>query len=864
MATPPFAAALAALASPHSTPETRADAERVVTAATEDPGVVLALAAALAAAEASPAERHLAAVLLSTAAGKHWRALDEDARSRVRRGVLAALASTESPAELRALAHAADVVAQASAGGWTELLPALADASSSAVDAHREASIVLLGNLVESMGAHLHEHHAALASRFARAASGDPCRRVRDAAVAACAQLATALTERGDFPLLASIAPSIVACLIDAARNQVAAKDDDALAAALNALASVTSSCSVDAIFGDDAALATPAAEIALAVAADATRRDGAARGPAFEVLSALAMKHGELIDRTDGAGAGAGSIAARILAFLVADAGSADARATLRQFALHLPPATVLPVVVAPLLAASDSGAVPTPGQLAALAAAAEGCACDVAEDDVMPRALDALSAGMTSGDARTMTAAAEAFAEMAEHAGHAMTSLHETRVGALFVDAIRRAVAAESASASEGGGGGGGGETEAEAFARAAHDAAASLCDNYSNEELAPFLEPLVSALVTGATNVGACAMARARCLASLACVARAAAFDFEPFAPGTLRALASLAGAEASGGAPVDSLKRLAVVEGAAAVRARALAAMATIVAAVGEDAAPAGAVDALLDAATKGVSDQGGDDASSTMRECSLRCFGRLAVVLEGRLSPWLPGATRAAANALVAARANASVGGGRHGRAAVTTGGVTEAQAAAETLGAFVNSCGASVVPLMPSILSALASAVEPTNAAALRTAAARAFEFSLHPFDAEDPEAGPTRETVAAAMPFARDALALLSRVVTEEEEPEVALAAATSLETVIERVKRLAAVSPEAAAAATDAATGARAAAQAVLDGATACQAELEEGGGGGHEGGDGEDTGTVFMDLEDEARRIVKLCEK
>jgi hypothetical protein len=165
---------------------------------------------------------------------------------------------------------------------------------------------------------------------------------------------------------------------------------------------------------------------------------------------------------------------------------------------------------------------------------------------------------------------------------------------------------------------------------------------------------------------------------------------------------------------------------------------------------------------------------------------------------------------------------------------------------------------------MPSILSALASAVEPTNAAALRTAAARAFEFSLHPFDAEDPEAGPTRETVAAAMPFARDALALLSRVVTEEEEPEVALAAATSLETVIERVKRLAAVSPEAAAAATDAATGARAAAQAVLDGATACQAELEEGGGGGHEGGDGEDTGTVFMDLEDEARRIVKLCEK
>jgi hypothetical protein len=126
----------------------------------------------------------------------------------------------------------------------------------------------------------------------------------------------------------------------------------------------------------------------------------------------------------------------------------------------------------------------------------------------------------------------------------------------------------------------------------------------------------------------------------------------------------------------------------------------------------------------------------------------------------------------------------------------------------------------------------------------------------------------------AAAVSIAVDAVTLLARVLTQEEEPEVALAAVTSLETVVERAARIArevstaggeeAATATAAVASLAGAVGAaRAAAEAVLEGATGCQAELAEGGGGGHEGGDGEDTGTVFMDLEDQARRVLERCD-
>ena len=132
METDPFSRALAALASPAVDPNARREAEAFVTAAGEDPAVVLALLRHLEPASAVANEtRHLAAVLLATSAGKHWRALDDRVRRATQSGVLAALAHAEDPKTLRALAHAADVIAQSSATTstpWDELLPSLSEA----------------------------------------------------------------------------------------------------------------------------------------------------------------------------------------------------------------------------------------------------------------------------------------------------------------------------------------------------------------------------------------------------------------------------------------------------------------------------------------------------------------------------------------------------------------------------------------------------------------------------------------------------------------------------------------------------------------------------------------------------------------
>ena len=67
------------------------------------------------------------------------------------------------------------------------------------------------------------------------------------------------------------------------------------------------------------------------------------------------------------------------------------------------------------------------------------------------------------------------------------------------------------------------------------------------------------------------------------------------------------------------------------------------MASVVAATG---AEHGFVDAILDAATRRLSDAS-TDSTSVSRECALRCFARLAAALDRRLAPWLPGATAAA-------------------------------------------------------------------------------------------------------------------------------------------------------------------------------------------------------------------------
>ena len=208
--------------------------------------------------------------------------------------------------------------------------------------------------------------------------------------------MAGALEARGDFAAVAELGPGIVACCSQSAAARHAARDECGAAAALAALAAAVAVDS-DAVFGPARGALLPAVEAALRVGGDATLDpEGPARGPAFAVLGALAAAHAELLDTPrpvpgggvvvpaelmlpplcaaaaasdDGGGSGTGFGGGGFGGDDVGDAAgeaevvgpAAAARAVLRQFALHLPPATVLPHVMAPIAAAAAAGRTPS-----------------------------------------------------------------------------------------------------------------------------------------------------------------------------------------------------------------------------------------------------------------------------------------------------------------------------------------------------------------------------------------------------------------------------------------------------------------------------------------------------------------------
>ena len=248
-----FPSALAILASPGGHAVPRAEAESIVQAVVNDPSRgIQALCHAL----ECDGTRRLAAVLLSTAAARHWSVLGDDAKAAMRQRTLAALSRAEDRAEMRALVHAADILASRSADDgspWHELLPALDDAAKSARATHREAAVLLLGSIVESTGAHMNDHHAALVALFA-AHLDDPGWEVQQVATRALGTTALALQRRGDFLVVADLLPRILAACVDAAARRLDRSDDEGVAVAMEAIAAAASVDS-DATFGPDASL---------------------------------------------------------------------------------------------------------------------------------------------------------------------------------------------------------------------------------------------------------------------------------------------------------------------------------------------------------------------------------------------------------------------------------------------------------------------------------------------------------------------------------------------------------------------------------------------------------------------------------
>ena len=461
-----FGRALAALAAPGGVdPSARAEAERIVAVAVEDPSVVPALLEACR--RPDPPSRLLAAVLLSTAAGKHWRSLSDRDVEAVQSGVLAALGAAESSAELRALAHAADVVAQASAAAgtpWEALLPALRDAARSPSPTHREAAFVLFGDLLESTGAHLAPHHREIAAACLAEASREDssdvdasaplgsaplARAPRLAALAALARLARALGEVGDFPVVAELAPAILRCALDNCEAAFTAGDDERMRRALATLADVVALPSDEAVFGPDPAAAllpTSARSFAprrtarpprLGAPAGRPRDDrGGARGlldargrtsrlfspppPAARVSvaelllpplrdAARSDERGDedasdTVDDAEASGPGAHARARRSVGAAAPPRGDAPRRAGSRRRA------------AAPRSLGGGVAGAPPPSP------SSSRRACELESDaGALEAALRAIARSFQSGDPATARRGALALAELAEHAGAA-----------------------------------------------------------------------------------------------------------------------------------------------------------------------------------------------------------------------------------------------------------------------------------------------------------------------------------------------------------------------------------------------------------------------------------------------------------
>ena len=395
---------------------------------------------------------------------------------------------------------------------------------------------------------------------------------------------------------------------------------------ALATLADVVALPSDEAVFGPDPAAALlPTLRAVVRVATDGAS-SASWCGPAWDVLGTIAEAHAGLLDapRKDlaaffpaAAGRGAVSVAELLLPPLCDAARSdergdedasdtvddaeasgpgAHARAALRRCAAALPPAATLPAALAPVAAAADApgpSAEALRGALAAFAVVVEACACELESDaGALEAALRAIARSFQSGDPATARRGALALAELAEHAGAALAASEATaaRVLELAADATDIATEAEAEGASA--------RADArvlEGFCAAARLAVSKIAENFAGDELAPGLERLTRALVRarrrGPRRRGARAVSRGPRRRR-----RAAAWEFEPFAAETLNALAPTAFAGSSGNAS----------EGAAAeVRFRAVAAMATVVAAAGFESAPAGTTEALLDAACAGL-------------------------------------------------------------------------------------------------------------------------------------------------------------------------------------------------------------------------------------------------------------------
>ncbi|PNH04952.1 putative importin subunit beta-4 [Tetrabaena socialis] len=458
----------------------------------------------------SPEVRQLSAVLLRKAVTKHWTKLGDADRAHMQAVLLDRLVAEPTHPVRRSLGHLVGVVARHAVprGQWPGLLEFLGQCSASGDAGHREVALSLLGSLAEHVGEHLSTHVATM-QQMVGAGLRDASLEVRRAAVQVLEPLA-ALTAGCGAPQVEAF-HGLVAVLLEVSSVAHTSRDDETLTLTLQLFVELCEASApllgrhLPAVVG-----------LAMSVATD-PRAELSTRESALEVVHWVARFKPKQLGRNK-------ELVRQIvtaLCTMAAEPAPPDldpeddgtlppaklATQALDAVALHLPATSIFPSVLS-FCREAIASAQPAHREaaLTALAVIFEGCAEPLRKrlKDVMPLLL----AGLQDSAASVRGAAAFALGMAAEFLQPDVVEYYKEVLPLLFPLMA---------------------EGNADLCERTCY-ALDTFCEALEGSEIVPYLQQLISGLVTVLNVTGPAVQELA--MSALASVVAAAGKEFEPY--------------------------------------------------------------------------------------------------------------------------------------------------------------------------------------------------------------------------------------------------------------------------------------------------------------------------------------------
>ncbi|XP_045817524.1 importin-4-like [Trifolium pratense] len=166
--------------------DARRQAEDQIKRLAKDPQVVPALIHHLRTAK-TPNVRQLAAVLLRKKITGHWSKLSPQIKQLVKQSLIDSITMEHSPPVRKASANVVSIVAKYAvlSGEWPDLFPFLFQCSQSPQEDHREVALILFSSLTETIGNAFRPHFADLQALLLKCLQDETSNRVRVAALKA-------------------------------------------------------------------------------------------------------------------------------------------------------------------------------------------------------------------------------------------------------------------------------------------------------------------------------------------------------------------------------------------------------------------------------------------------------------------------------------------------------------------------------------------------------------------------------------------------------------------------------------------------------------------------------------------------------